>query len=64
MKFLKMLEATPDPGHIHLYWLGQAGFLIKNSLGKVMLIDAYLSGVTIADRVAGSIPAVRLQWLP
>lgn len=43
MKFLKMLEATPDPGHIHLYWLGQAGFLIKNSLGKVMLIDAYLS---------------------
>ena len=29
MKFLKMLEATPDPGHIHLYWLGQAGFLIK-----------------------------------
>mgnify|MGYP005761740097 CR=1 FL=1 len=28
------------------------------------LIDAYLSGVTIADLVAGSIPAVRLQWLP
>ena len=43
MKFVKMLEAVPAPGHIHLYWLGQAGFLIKNSIGKVMLIDAYLS---------------------
>lgn len=43
MKFVKMLEAVPVPGHIHLYWLGQAGFLIKNSIGKVMLIDAYLS---------------------
>ena len=28
------------------------------------LIDAYLSGATIADLVAGSLPAVRLQWLP
>ena len=43
MKFVKMLEAVPAPGHIHLYWLGQAGFLIKNSIGKVILIDAYLS---------------------
>ena len=34
MKFVKMLEAVPAPGHIHLYWLGQAGFLIKNSIGK------------------------------
>lgn len=44
MNFSKKLKAiTPKQGQISISWLGQAGFLIKNSKGELMAIDIYLS---------------------
>jgi L-ascorbate 6-phosphate lactonase len=43
MTFLQKCALSPQAGHLHIYWLGQAGFLIRNSSGKNLLIDAYLS---------------------
>lgn len=35
---------TPIPdGKVALYWLGQAGFLIKNATGNTVMIDPYFS---------------------
>jgi L-ascorbate 6-phosphate lactonase len=31
------------PGHITLWWLGQAGFVIKSPQGRVVALDPYLS---------------------
>lgn len=31
------------PGHITLWWLGQAGFLVKSPAGQVVALDPYLS---------------------
>ena len=31
------------PGRITLWWLGQAGFLVKTPAGKLVAIDPYLS---------------------
>lgn len=36
-------ERKCEKGTIVLAWLGQAGFLIKNSSGQVLALDAYLS---------------------
>ena len=44
MNFVKKLEsAHPQKGQIALFWLGQASFLIKNSLGEILALDPYLS---------------------
>lgn len=31
------------PGHVTLWWLGQAGFLVKSPAGQVVALDPYLS---------------------
>jgi L-ascorbate 6-phosphate lactonase len=36
-------SANPAPGQIALFWLGQAGFVLKSTDGTVIFIDAYLS---------------------
>ncbi len=33
----------PGQGQVALFWLGQAGFVLKSSGGTVLYIDAYLS---------------------
>jgi len=35
-------HGTP-PGHVTLWWLGQAGFLVKSAAGKVVVLDPYLT---------------------
>jgi L-ascorbate metabolism protein UlaG (beta-lactamase superfamily) len=37
-----VLRASHDPDHLHLWWLGQSGFLIQ-WLGVHLLLDPYLS---------------------
>lgn len=39
----KLKSAWPKPGQICLFWLGQAGFVIKNSKGELVAVDVYLS---------------------
>lgn len=36
-------EHTTLPGHLTLWWLGQAGFLVKSPAGKVLALDPYLT---------------------
>ena len=51
---------VPKKGKIALAWMGQAGFLIKNSQGKTLALDVYLSD--LAERR----PYVRresLRWM-
>ena len=44
MYFVKKLaSAQPAKGQIALFWLGQAGFLIKNSQGEILALDPYFS---------------------
>lgn len=44
MYFVKKLNsAQPVKGQIALFWLGQAGFLIKNSKGEILALDPYFS---------------------
>ena len=31
-------------GHVAIWWIGQAGYIIKTARGKVLMIDTYLSG--------------------
>lgn len=41
---IRQIRQFPTPaGHITLWWLGQAGFLIKSPGGKVVALDPYLS---------------------
>jgi hypothetical protein len=41
---MKALKAHPTPpGAITLWWLGQAGFLLKSPAGKLVALDPYLS---------------------
>jgi L-ascorbate 6-phosphate lactonase len=32
------------PGHLAIWWIGQAGYIMKTPKGKVLMIDTYLSG--------------------
>jgi len=42
MYFIKKLAgAQPNNGQIAPFWLGQAGFLIKNSAGEILAVDPY-----------------------
>lgn len=52
-------KTRPGPGEVALFYLGQAGFILKTSDEKVLVIDAYLSDA--AERLFGfkrMIPAV------
>ena len=52
MLFKDKLEACrPEPGTLALFWLGQAGFIIKNSRGETAVIDPYLSDAV--ERICG-----------
>jgi len=39
----KLASALPQTGQIALFWLGQAGFLIKNSAEEILAVDPYFS---------------------
>lgn len=47
----KMTKETANPGELLLFALGQAGFLLKTSEGKIVAIDVYLSDA--AERLFG-----------
>ncbi|MDD3368196.1 MAG: MBL fold metallo-hydrolase [Lachnospiraceae bacterium] len=52
MNFLKRIsECHPKTGELALFWLGQAGFLIKNSKDELLAIDPYLSNAV--ERICG-----------
>ncbi len=36
-------QFSVPPGSITLWWLGQAGFIVKTPAGKLVAIDPYLS---------------------
>lgn len=47
MNFVKMFQMEkPEKGWVSIAWTGQAGFLIKNSQGKILAIDIYLSDLS------------------
>jgi len=42
------VRSTKIPSnHIAIWWIGQAGYIVKTPKGKVVFIDAYLSGGSI-----------------
>lgn len=47
----KFNKASTEQGEIALFWLGQAGFIIKNSYGETLAIDPYLSN--LVERTCG-----------
>ena len=53
MDFRKKLDKfIPLKEEVTLMWIGQAGFMVKNSQGKVMAIDLYLSD--LVERLDGN----------
>lgn len=50
---LALPAARPPSGHVCLYWLGQAGFVIDLADGRRLLIDPYLSD-SLARKYRGS----------
>jgi L-ascorbate 6-phosphate lactonase len=44
-------KTAVNPGEFSLIWLGQAGFVIKNSAGKTAAVDPYLSDAV--ERICG-----------
>jgi L-ascorbate 6-phosphate lactonase len=52
MKFIEKLQSChPQNGEVALFWLGQAGFLVKNSKDELLTIDPYLSNAV--ERICG-----------
>lgn len=48
MQYMKRLEQLScEKGEVLLMWLGQAGFVLKNSEGTVMALDVYLSDLAM-----------------
>lgn len=39
----QILTVSPCQGELAVYWLGQAGFILKDSMGRLIAIDPYLS---------------------
>ena len=39
----EVLRDKPEPGQLSIWWLGQAGFLLKGNRGPILAIDPYLS---------------------
>lgn len=59
MRQLGELVQSVPLGRTFLFWLGQAGFLIKNSAGQLLGIDLYLSDCV--ERVEGHVGYHRLM---
>lgn len=52
MRFIdKLTDCRPRSGELGIFWLGQAGFLLKNSKGEILAIDPYLSDAV--ERICG-----------
>lgn len=56
-------STTPSPGSLALWWLGQSGFLIKSSLGT-LVIDPYLSESLTEKYAATDRPHIRMTASP
>lgn len=52
-------QASQDASHLHLWWLGQSGFLVQFQ-NKHLLIDPYLSDALTQKYAATSKPHVRM----
>ncbi len=58
--FLSDVRAAPRaPGLLHLWWLGQSGFLLQHD-GRFLLMDAYLSDSLTRKYAATDLPHVRM----
>ena len=53
-------SAAGDREHLHLWWLGQSGFLVQ-SQGRHLLIDPYLSDSLTAKYASSKMPHVRIS---
>lgn len=47
----KVKACCPKKGELALFWLGQAGFIVKNSRGETLVVDPYLSDAV--ERICG-----------
>ncbi len=52
-------KAAREPGRLHLWWLGQSGFLVQ-WIGSHLLLDPYLSDSLTAKYAATDKPHVRM----
>ena len=52
-------SASPEAGDLHLWWLGQSGFLLKQG-GSFLLLDPYLSDALTLKYDATDKPHVRM----
>jgi L-ascorbate 6-phosphate lactonase len=52
MRFVDKLGCChPQEGQLGIFWLGQAGFLLKNRKGEILAVDPYLSNAV--ERICG-----------
>ncbi len=51
--------ASADPHHLHVWWLGQSGFLLRHG-GSFLLLDPYLSDSLTLKYAATDKPHVRM----
>ena len=64
MELVGELErSVPAPGTLHVWWLGQSGFLLKSRTG-LLAIDLYLSDHLTAKYAATDRPHVRMTRAP
>ena len=49
---------TAETGKTHLFYIGQAGFIIKSLSGQLLVVDPYLSDCV--ERVEGHVGLKRL----
>ena len=47
----KVRTCNPKEGEVGIFWLGQAGFLLKNSKNEILAVDPYLSDAV--ERICG-----------
>jgi L-ascorbate metabolism protein UlaG (beta-lactamase superfamily) len=55
--------STPVPGSLHVWWLGQSGFLIKSTTG-LLAVDLYLSEHLTRKYEGSARPHVRMTQAP
>lgn len=58
MKDFALRVINAKPGETHLFWAGQAGYIVKSKSGQLFGIDLYLSDCV--ERIEGSIGFKRL----
>jgi len=59
--FLSDVHAAPaDPGTLHVWWLGQSGFLLQHE-GRFLLMDPYLSDSLTRKHAGSGTPHVRMS---